>query len=57
MNRQELENRIWGYSIQYARTHGMISQEEAEFLLDEQLKEFQAKNPGFGRCSLFSIEG
>jgi hypothetical protein len=43
VNRKELERRIWGKTIASARTHGLISQEEAEFLVDEYLKELQAK--------------
>jgi hypothetical protein len=57
VNRKELEDRIWGKSIAYAKKKGIISEKEAEFLLNEQLKEFQAKNPSFGRSSLFSMEG
>lgn len=44
MNRKKLEKRIWGKSIASARTHGLISEEEAKFLLDEYLKEFKAKS-------------
>jgi len=43
VNRKKLEKRIWGKSIASARTHGLISEEEAKFLLDEYLKEFKAK--------------
>ena len=43
MNRTKLEKRIWGKSIAAARTNGLISEEEAKFLLDEYLKEFKAK--------------
>jgi hypothetical protein len=43
VNRKELEKRIWGKSIAAARKHGLISNEEAEFLVDEYLKEWQAK--------------
>lgn len=43
MNRKKLEKRIWGKSIASARNHGLISEEEAKFLLDEYLKEFKAK--------------
>ena len=42
-----------GKSIASARTNGLISEEEAKFLLDEYLKEFQAKtdwnSQNFGR--------
>ena len=43
MNRKELEMRIWGKSIATARKNGILSEEEAQFLLDEYLKEFQSK--------------
>ena len=41
MNRKNIEERIWGNSISYAREHGIISKEEAEFLLDEYVKEYK----------------
>jgi hypothetical protein len=44
VNRTELERRIWGKSIASARTNGLISEAEAQFLLDEYLKEFKAKS-------------
>lgn len=44
MNRKELEKRIWGKSIASARTHGLISEQEANFLLEEYLKECKAKS-------------
>jgi hypothetical protein len=43
VNRKKLEKRIWGKSIAFARTHGLISEEEAQFLLNEYLTEFKAK--------------
>jgi hypothetical protein len=43
VNRATLERLIWGKSIASARTKGLISEEEAKFLLDEYLKEFKAK--------------
>jgi hypothetical protein len=43
VNRTKLEKRIWGKSIASARRNGLISEEEAKFLLDEYLKEFKAK--------------
>ena len=43
MNRTKLEKRIWGKSIASARRNGLISEEEAKFLLDEYLREFKAK--------------
>jgi hypothetical protein len=44
VNRKELEKRIWGKSIASARTNGLISEQEANFLLDEYLKECKAKS-------------
>jgi hypothetical protein len=44
VNRKELEKRIWGRSIASARANGLISEAEAEFLLDEYLKEFKSKS-------------
>ena len=49
MNRKDLEKRIWGKSIASARKNGLISEEEAEFLLDEYLKEFKIKNGWDGK--------
>lgn len=46
MNRKELEKRIWGKSIASARTHGLISKEEADFLLDEYFRDFKANTDG-----------
>jgi hypothetical protein len=43
VNRKELEMRIWGKSIATARKNGSLSEEEAQFLLDEYVKEFQSK--------------
>ena len=36
--------RIWGKTIASAKKKGIISEEEAQFLLDEYLKEFKVKN-------------
>ena len=44
MNRKELEMRIWGKSISLARKQGIISEAEAQFLLDEYLNEVKTKN-------------
>ena len=44
MNRKELEDRIWGKSIAAARQQGIISKDEAQFLLDEYLNEVKTKN-------------
>jgi hypothetical protein len=35
--------RIWGKSIATARKNGSLSEEEAQFLLDEYVKEVQSK--------------
>lgn len=50
MNREELERRIWGKSIQSARSSGLISDQEAQFLIDEYLKEFRERNGWDGRA-------
>jgi hypothetical protein len=44
VNRKELETRIWGKSIASARANGLISEQEAQFLLDEYLTEFKSKS-------------
>jgi hypothetical protein len=43
VNRKELEGRIWGKSIATARKNGSLSEEEAQFLLGEYVKEFESK--------------
>jgi hypothetical protein len=43
VNRKRLEKLIWGKSIASARTSGLISEEEADFLLNEYLNECKAK--------------
>ena len=43
MNRKNIEERIWGKSISYGREHGIISKDEAMFLPDEYVKEYQSK--------------
>ena len=41
---EEIEKNVfWGKSIASARTNGLISEEEANFLLDEYLKECMGK--------------
>jgi hypothetical protein len=50
VNRTELESRIWGKSIASAKKAGIISQDEAQFLLDEYLSEFQKKNGWDGKA-------
>lgn len=37
----ELEKRIWGQSIASARRNGVISTQEADFLLEKYLAEFK----------------
>jgi hypothetical protein len=49
VNRKELEWRIWGKSIASARKAGIISEQEAQFLLDEYLSEFKVKNGWDGK--------
>ena len=49
VNRNELEKRIWGKSIAAARKAGILSEQEAQFLLDEYLGEFQVKNGWDGK--------
>ena len=49
VNRKELEQRIWGKSIESARKSGIISEQEAQFLLDQYLSEFQVKNGWDGK--------
>jgi hypothetical protein len=44
VNRKELERRIWGKTIASARRNGLLSQQEADFLLDEYLRECKAKS-------------
>jgi hypothetical protein len=57
MNRKELEMRIWGRSIASARKSKIISEQEAQFLLDEYLKEFQSKvHSRSGNRLLFATE-
>ena len=50
VNRNEIENRIWGKSIATARTHGIISEQEAQFLVDKYLQEFREKNGWDGKA-------
>jgi len=50
VNRNEIENRIWGKSIAIARTHGIISEQEAQFLVDNYLQEFREKNGWDGKA-------
>jgi hypothetical protein len=50
VNRKELEQRIWGKSIESARKAGIISEQEAQFLLNEYLNDFQVKNGWDGKA-------
>ena len=50
MNRTELECRIWGKTIASARTHGIISEQEAQFLINQYLQEFREKNGWDGKA-------
>lgn len=43
MDKQQIQEKIRYSSISYARDHGIISKEEAEFLLEEYMKEFERK--------------
>lgn len=49
MNKDEIESRIWGRSIASALADGLISEQEAQFLIDEYLEEFRAKNGWDGK--------
>lgn len=50
MNRTEIESRIWGKTIASARTHGLISELEAQFLVEQYLQEFREKNGWDGKA-------
>jgi hypothetical protein len=43
MDRKEIQERIRYSSISIAREQGLISKEEAEFLLGEYVKEYDSK--------------
>ena len=47
MNKEEIQERIRYSSISYAREHGIISKEEADFILDEyvNVKECRDAHP------------
>ena len=49
MNRSEIERRIWGKSIASARLDELISEQEAQFLIDQYLQDFRAKNGWDGK--------
>ena len=50
VNRSEIESRIWGKTIESARMYGIISEQEAQFLLDQYLQEFRDKNGWDGKA-------
>jgi hypothetical protein len=50
VNRKEIESRIWGSSIASARSNGLISEQEAQFLINEYLQEFREKNGWDGKA-------
>lgn len=50
MNRTEIESRIWGKTIASARMHGIISEQEAQFLVEQYLQEFREKNGWDGKA-------
>ena len=49
VNRKEIEQRIWGQTIAFARTTGLISDQEAQFLIEEYLRDFRSKNGWDGK--------
>jgi hypothetical protein len=49
MNRKEIEQRIWEKSIASARKSGLISEREAQFLMEEYLRDFRSKNGWDGK--------
>jgi hypothetical protein len=50
VNRTEIESRIWGKTIASARSHGLISEQEAQFLVEQYLQEFREKNGWDGKA-------
>jgi hypothetical protein len=50
VDRSEIENRIWGQTIKNARARGIISDKEAEFLIQKYLEEFRDKNGWDGKA-------
>jgi hypothetical protein len=49
VNRKEIEHRIWGKSIATARKTGLISEHEAQCLIEEYLRDFRSKNGWDGK--------
>jgi hypothetical protein len=45
MDKQAIQEKIRYSSISYARARGIISKEEAEFLLNEYVKEYKEAHP------------
>jgi hypothetical protein len=56
MEKQQIQKKIRYSSISYARDHGIISKEEAEFLLEEYMKEFERKVQSRSEKRLFSLQ-
>jgi hypothetical protein len=50
VNRDEIENRIWGKTIKSAHADGLISEQEAQFLVEKYLQEFREKNGWDGKA-------
>ena len=53
MDKQQIQEKIRYSSISYARDHGIISKEEAEFLLEEYMMEFERKVQSHSEKRLF----
>jgi hypothetical protein len=45
MDKKDIEEKIRYSSISYAREHGIISTEEADFILNVYVKEYKAAHP------------
>ena len=45
MDKKDLQEKIRYSSIAEARAHGIISKEEAQFMLDEYMKEYMDAHP------------
>jgi hypothetical protein len=54
VNRKEIEQRIWGKTIAFARTTGLISEQEAQFLIEEYLRDFRSKNGWDGKTYIMT---
>ena len=53
MDKKQIQEKIRYSSISYARDHGIISREEADFLLEEYMKEFERKVQSRSKKRLF----